>query len=642
MDSDLSQPADAAALLAEAEAARRRRDHRGGAALARSALDRALAIDDAAGIARARALLARLSIVTGDMESAGRLGRQALEHAAKHGPPALVSDICSTLSFVYDRASLTTLAVQHGLRALESARACGDRAAESLALNRLGSAVRDSEESAGAIGMLEASVQLARTLPEPDATFWPLNNLTSRWIAEADRLRRLGRDPQTALRAARVSADEAEAIARAAGVPFFRAMIGANIAGIHRRLGEYDAARARFVEAIALAHAAGANAQEATFRLALASLEVEAAPSQTACTALDQALDAFPSGIEPDLPLRARRVLAQAWRALGDPERAYAQLELVLADTLASADQRADAQWRLMQTREELVQARHDTEQARAEAELQRVRSEAEARFARELSRHRDHLEVEVAVRTAELQQALVAAEAATRAKSAFLALVGHELRTPLSGVLGMLELAQRRNSDPRQVERLGKALTAARGLAHLVEQLLEFVGDSHHTLPPDRVVDVRQFVGELVAQARPRAHAKGLDIAAEVAPEVPQEVRLDETRARRALETLLDNAVKFSTAGPVTVTVRSQGIAQETAPALVFEVADRGPGIAPELMPRLFRPFEIGDPSYARAHGGLGLGLALVDRWAQAMGARIDVDSGPDRGSTFRLTVPV
>lgn len=636
--------ADAGALLAEAEAACARSDHRRGAALARQVIDRAAAAGDVASLACARSVLAQLLVLIGEFETAGRLGRLALDHASEHGPPALIAQACNTLSFVYDRAGLAVLAVEHGLRALEAAREGGDRAAECLALNRVGVAVRGSEESARAIHLLEEAVQIARTLPAPSAAFRALNNLASRWIAEADRLVELGRDPGAVLRAARFRAHEAEAIALATGAPLDRAMISANLAAVHRRLGEFDAARTHFVEAIALARAEGATDHESTFRLALASLEVEAAPSQAGCAALERQLDAFPPGIDSDLQLRARRVLAQAWRALDDPERACTQWERLQADAQAAAGRRADAQWRLMQTREELAQARHEAEHAHRRAEVDRVRAEADAALAREVARHRDRLESEVAARTEDLRQALVAAEAASRTKSAFLALVSHELRTPLNGVLGMVDIARHRSTDPRQLRQLDMALAAGRGLAQLVEQLLEFVADA----APERSVaertDVRALLGAVVLAAQPQAQDKGLALQVEVGDEVPAVVRMDAARVHRVLGTLIGNALKFSAQGPVRVTAHQAGLTGSggTERMLVFEVIDHGPGIAPDVLPRLFRPFELGDLSFTRAQGGLGLGLALVGRWVQAMHARIDVDSEPGRGSTFRLSVPV
>lgn len=633
---------DARALLAEAEAACARNDHHAGAAFAREAIDRAVAAGDAETSARARAVLAGLCVVSGEFETAGRLARLALDHAALHGPPALVAQSCNTLSLVYDRAGLAVLAVEHGLRALETARACGDRAAEALALNRLGVAVRGSEESARAIGMLEESVRIARTLPAPDAAFVPLNNLTSRWIDEADRMIGLGRDPREALQAARASADEGEAIVRMSGVPMHRALISAHIANIHRLLGEFEAARTRFIEAIDLVHAEGATAREAIFRLALTSLEVEAAPSLEGCAALERALEAFPAGVKPDLSLRSRRVLARACRALGDPDRACAHLERLLVDTDAATSQRADAQWRLMQSREELTQARHDTERALADAEVQRVRAEADAAIAHELAQARDRLESEVAARTEDLRQALLHAESASRAKSTFLGVVSHELRTPLNGVLGMVELVRRRSTEARQVEQLDKALAAGRQLTRLVGQLLEFVAEPTDARSAVADTDVRRLVGEVLRAARPDAQAKGLALQLDVGQDVPATLRLDTTRVHSVLEELLGNAVKFSLVGSVRVGVRWCRGEQPAGHALEFEVVDTGPGIAPDLMERLFRPFEMGDLSATRVHGGLGLGLALVGRRVRAMGARIDVDSSPDRGSTFRLTVPV
>lgn len=635
-----SSASAAEALLARAEAACFSNDIPSGSAAAQEALDLALAEGHAALKARAQGLLARLALLAGDFETAVRQGEQALAHAAQHGPPRLLTSVSNALAFAYNIAGLPALAVDHGLRALETARSTGDRTGESVALDRLGSIIRGSDESTHAIGMLEASVRLARSLPAPDAAFWPLNNLTSRWLGEADRLIHLGRDPTAALAAAQSHADEAENLAKATGKTLEQALINANIAGIHRRRGQYDAARTRFTAAITLAHANNAHVHEATFQLARASLEVEAHPTAAGCEALEQALRTY-KGSDPGLPLRSRRVLASAWRRLGESDRACDQLERLLTDTLADAGKRADMQLRLMCTRDELTQARHEGERTQLELDLQRTRAAANAHIAKELAGHRDRLANEVEARTAELQRALAAAEAASRAKTAFLAVVGHELRTPLNGVIGLVGLARRRSTDDQQAAQLDKSLAAAWDLNRVVDRLMEFVAETGTQAPRVDETDLRAVIDGVLSAVRPLAKAKGLALLADVAAEVPARVRIDGGCIARVLESLLDNAVKFSGRGTVRLQLRWES-GGDGASQLLLLVADQGIGMAPDLVERLFRPFELGDVSATRAQGGLGIGLALVHRWVTSLGGSITVTSEPERGSRFQVSVPV
>ncbi|MDP2810017.1 MAG: response regulator [Rhodocyclaceae bacterium] len=255
-----------------------------------------------------------------------------------------------------------------------------------------------------------------------------------------------------------------------------------------------------------------------------------------------------------------------------------------------------------------------------------------------ELDRHRHHLEDLVLLRTAELVEAKVAAEAANLAKSAFLANMSHEIRTPMNAIIGLTHLMKRAGATPEQVERLGKIDSAGHHLLSIINDILDISKieagrlqlestDFHLSAILD---NVRSLIGE-------QARAKGLSIAVD-SDEVPVWLRGDPTRLRQALLNYAGNAVKFTEQG--TITLRAVLLEEADDRLLVrFEVRDTGIGIAPETLPKLFAAFEQADVSTTRKYGGTGLGLAITRRLAGLMGGEVGVDSTPGAGSTFWLT---
>lgn len=626
---------DPQALLAASDAARVRGAPREGAAWAEAAARLARARADPETEARALALLALHQVRLGELEQAAASGQQAVARYAACGPSAERSRAHGTLSLAYERAGLRTLAVAQAATALDMARELSDLNAECWALIRMGSAADGSDDQQG-LPLLAQALDLARRVPVPDdeALFTALNNLSRRWVVEADH-RAADRSAATAaLQSALPLAEEA---AQRAAPGFAAATAAANLGGIHRRLGHGPEARSHFGFALAAAERHGYAGLAATVRLALASLEVELDPGPAQQLALARLLDAPGQGVDPDLALQARRTLVQGCRARGDAQAALQHLERLHVEVLAALQRRADLQTRLLFNHAELNHARHSAERARLAAELERVRADAELRKAQRLALDRDLLEREVAARTVELQQATVAAEAASRAKSTFLSIVSHELRTPLNGLVGMVELARRRATDPRQAGQLADAAAAARQLGALVDSILNYV-DADAT-PPVQASDVD--VPALLQAQADAVRVRGLDLTLHCSPALPPRLRVDGVRLARILGALLDNAVKFSSPGPVHL----EADWQPPAPGpgrLHLRVSDSGPGLAPELMQRLFRPFEPGDGSSTRAQGGLGLGLALAQRLAQSLGGELGVEPHPPGGSRFWVNVPV
>lgn len=258
-----------------------------------------------------------------------------------------------------------------------------------------------------------------------------------------------------------------------------------------------------------------------------------------------------------------------------------------------------------------------------------------------ELQWGRDHLEAQVAERTAELRQAKESAEAASQAKSVFLANISHELRTPMHAVMGMTALALRRAEDLKQRDHLSKVDVAARHLLRVIDDILDIseIESQRLTLKQEnlRLADV---VAELLAKVEPLAAKKSVPLVLDLpAPLAQLPLAGDADRLRQVLFNLVDNALKFTRQGCVSIGVR---LLDESADAVRvrFEVADSGIGIAPEQQMRLFTAFEQLDNSLTRKYGGTGLGLAISQNLVKAMDGSIGVTSVLGEGSTFWFIV--
>jgi PAS domain S-box-containing protein len=249
------------------------------------------------------------------------------------------------------------------------------------------------------------------------------------------------------------------------------------------------------------------------------------------------------------------------------------------------------------------------------------------------------HLESRVVERTAALNVALKAAEAANIAKSAFLANMSHEIRTPMNGIIGMANILRREGVTPLQAKRLDIIDTSAQHLLSVINNVLDLskIEAGKLTLEEAPVV-VSSLLTNVSSILAERVKSKGLHMLIETG-HLPHQLLGDPTRIQQALLNYATNAVKFTETGTITLRAFMQ---EETAASIMlrFEVQDTGIGIAPEAMSRLFSAFEQADNSMTRKYGGTGLGLAITKRLTELMDGKVGADSTPGVGSTFWFTV--
>jgi signal transduction histidine kinase/DNA-binding response OmpR family regulator/HPt (histidine-containing phosphotransfer) domain-containing protein len=256
------------------------------------------------------------------------------------------------------------------------------------------------------------------------------------------------------------------------------------------------------------------------------------------------------------------------------------------------------------------------------------------------LAQYRDQLERQVGVRTEQLEKAKNAAEAASRAKSAFLATMSHEIRTPMNGVLGMTELllATRMSEQQRHYTEMVKR--SGEHLLVIINDILDFSKIEAGKLTVEYIhFNFRDLLDDIDNVFSPQAQAKGIRLELAVANDIPLAICGDPNRLRQVIFNLLGNAIKFTESGKITVKV---GVAHEDAQTvgLRFEVHDTGIGVSSEARARIFDSFSQADGSTTRKHGGTGLGLAISKQLVELMGGTIGVDHALTQGSIFWFAV--
>jgi PAS domain S-box-containing protein len=265
----------------------------------------------------------------------------------------------------------------------------------------------------------------------------------------------------------------------------------------------------------------------------------------------------------------------------------------------------------------------------------------------KELQNYRAHLEELVQTKTAELQRATAAANAANLAKSEFLANMSHEIRTPMNGVIGMVDILQLTALLPAQQRMVATIANSSQTLLHILNDILDYSKIEAGKLEVEHIATSLKEVAESVQHLMQAvASAKGLTVSLSITPDLPNTIYCDPTRLRQVLLNLLGNAIKFTPgdaahAGRASLLLE-QGTLADGQPAVLLRVRDNGIGMDPEAIAKLFTPFCQADGSTARQFGGTGLGLSISHRLVTLMGGQITVQSRPGEGSEFTVALPL
>jgi CheY-like chemotaxis protein len=238
------------------------------------------------------------------------------------------------------------------------------------------------------------------------------------------------------------------------------------------------------------------------------------------------------------------------------------------------------------------------------------------------------------------LLEAMDAAEEANRAKSQFLANISHEVRTPLNGIIGFLDLLSKTPLDSVQKDYVKEINNSSELLLNLINDLLDFSKIEAKKIELEKIdFNLRKAMEEVISMFALKTYSKGVELYALIDNAVPDFVNGDPGKLKQIMVNLISNAVKFTGNGRVTVTIKPVSQTADKL-TLLFQVMDTGIGIAENEIQKLFEPFKQADASTTRKYGGTGLGLSISKRLIEMMSGQINVESKLGKGSTFSFLI--
>ena len=284
-----------------------------------------------------------------------------------------------------------------------------------------------------------------------------------------------------------------------------------------------------------------------------------------------------------------------------------------------------------------VVNAMNDMREAILEDIKQKDLIEAELRY------HRDQLQEQVSRRTRRLQDAKEAAEKANVAKSQFLATMSHEIKTPLNGILGMVELLQNQSQSPQSAEKLSAIYQSGEALLEILNGLLDYARLDEGMYSPEILpFSLSELVNSTSLLFLAQARQQNTTLTVRISEQLDDDYQGAAGAIRQILSNLISNAIKFTRNGSVTITVEPAQEYKEQRQGVLIEVEDTGVGIPNKYLAHIFERFSQADESVTRRFGGTGLGLAITAQLVRVLDGEMGVESEEGRGSVFWFYVPL